>query len=338
MEPEKTSFWTEIKKFEDTLATDPASYCFAPLAELYRRIGLVDDAITVAEKGTALHPDYVGGHLALGRAYYEHGRIQDARTTLERVVRFTPENILAQRLLSQIYVETGESALAVQALEHLVAANPADTESRMMLESLQRSTHGASRPDISDVDEEFDSAVLQYDVLDEGQEVEDIEELELIEILDDDLSDQDFLTVAETCVPEEAEQDDEPPSPLPVFRTATVAELFASQGHTDEAASIYRELAAERPEIQAYANRLNELASSQSQQEPSDYHVQVEPEITSDAIEPLCSASSDTFIAEPMHESSAMIDVQADTSSEIEMLELWLANIRRVRSCHSEKA
>lgn len=337
MEPEKTSFWTEIKKFEDTLATDPASYCFAPLAELYRRIGLVDDAIAVAEKGTALHPDYVGGQLALGRAYYAHGRTQDARSTLERVVRFTPENILAQRLLSQIYVETGESALALQSLEHLVAANPADAESRIMLESLQRLSPSVPCSDVSSADDLPGSAELHYDLLSDDEEVDDIEELELIEILDEDLPDHDFLEVAEMREPEDADREDDTPAPLPVFRTATVAELFASQGHTEEAASIYRELAAERPENQDFSNRLNELVSNQWQQEPSDYKDPVETEIMGDAIEPLSSASSDTFVAETMHDSSAMAEVQADTSSEVEMLELWLANIRRVRSCHSEK-
>src|SRR5512146_1447483 len=104
MELESSSFWSDIKKYEDTLAKDPQSYCFAPLSELYRKLGLLDDALNVAKRGCELHPDYVGGFMALGRAYYEKGMKAESRAALESVVRGTPENLLAQRILSQLYI------------------------------------------------------------------------------------------------------------------------------------------------------------------------------------------------------------------------------------------
>src|SRR5512136_1929568 len=100
MEQESPSFWADIKKYEETLKKDPKSYCFAPLSELYRKLGMVDDAITVAKRGCELHPDYVGGYMALGRGYFEKGMNAEARAALEKVVRVTPDNLLAQRILS----------------------------------------------------------------------------------------------------------------------------------------------------------------------------------------------------------------------------------------------
>ena len=88
---DNSSFWSDIKKFEDTLAKDPASYCFAPLAELYRKTGLLEDAIATAQKGTALHPEYVGGYMALGRAYLDKGLKGEALEALQHVINFTPE-------------------------------------------------------------------------------------------------------------------------------------------------------------------------------------------------------------------------------------------------------
>ena len=105
MTQEMHSFWTDIKKYEDILAKDPNSYCFAQLSELYRKTGLLDDAIHVAKRGIEVHPDYVGGHLALGRAYFDKGQKSDSRAVLELVARMTPENYTAQKLLSQIYQE-----------------------------------------------------------------------------------------------------------------------------------------------------------------------------------------------------------------------------------------
>ena len=71
MEQDTTSFWTDIKKYEDILASDQNSYCFAPLADLYRKLGLLDDAIAIARRGHDRHPEFVSGCLVLGRAYFD---------------------------------------------------------------------------------------------------------------------------------------------------------------------------------------------------------------------------------------------------------------------------
>ncbi len=146
MEPESNSFWSDIKKFEEILAKDPQSYCFAPLSELYRKVGLLDDALNVAKRGCDLHPTYVGGFMALGRAYHEKGMKAESRVALESVVRSTPDNLLAQKILSQIYVEAGEFAAAEIALRTILTLNPGDLESQVLLESLKRASNAQGAP------------------------------------------------------------------------------------------------------------------------------------------------------------------------------------------------
>lgn len=138
MEKEATSFWVDIKRYEDILASEPNSFCFAQLSDLYRKMNLLDDALTVARRGIAVHPDYAGGYLALGRACYDKGLKKESREALERVVRVNPENMPAQRILSHLYLEAGDSARATSTLKSILYLDPNDAESRIMLESLER--------------------------------------------------------------------------------------------------------------------------------------------------------------------------------------------------------
>ena len=138
---QEASVRADIQKYEETLAKDPGSYCFAPLAELYRKLGLLDDAINVAKRGCDLHPEYVGGYMALGRACLEKGLQEEGRDALEKVVSIAPDNMLAQKLLSRMYVEQGNSTAAGEPCNSILSQNPDEVESNALLESLER-RHG----------------------------------------------------------------------------------------------------------------------------------------------------------------------------------------------------
>ncbi|MSM40804.1 MAG: hypothetical protein GJT30_14410 [Geobacter sp.] len=353
MEKDTTSFWTEIKKYEDSLAKDPASYCFAPLAELYRRIGLVDDAIAVAQKGTGLHPDYVGGHLALGRAYFEKAMIAESRSELEYVVKFTPDNLLAQKLLSQVYIELGQTTLAQRALESLLEANPADSESRITLESLQSSSAseaGYDRETPEKISDGWQSGNADYRIeVVSAVEAEDDAELELIEELYEEVPDDELTEVYASTVDEPAaehadfqegsssDQNEETVREVP-FKTATMAELYVSQGHLQEAINIYSELTAEEPMNGGYAARLSFLQGT------------LEPEADASSIHAIGSmhdscesvtvqAASDVIVAWDLPgAASGETGAAPEEDAAIAGLEEWLETIRRVRQCRSGRA
>jgi tetratricopeptide (TPR) repeat protein len=263
MEHDVTPFWADIKKYEEALVNDPASYCFVTLADLYRRIGLLDDAIHVAKKGCDIHPDYVGGYMALGRAYFEKGMKPESKAALEKVIASTPDNLLARRLLSQIYVEFGEIAAAAETLRFILSYNPADHESQVLLNSLRTSStpdhHQESLPTAGTAGREyqaFDSR--QFEFFPEDDEV--IEDAELLEEVADQVTpeeeefiftppDEAFAETGNTIFIEEHD-------PL---RTATMAELYVSQGFLKRALTIYRELLETEPNNAEWKNRLYEL-------------------------------------------------------------------------------
>jgi tetratricopeptide (TPR) repeat protein len=264
MEQESPSFWVDIKKYEDTLTRDPNSYCFAPLSELYRKLGLLDDAINVAKRGCEIHPDYVGGHMALGRALFEKGMKEESRVALEKVVRVTPDNLLAQRVLSQIYIDAGDIAAAEKSLQVILSQNPDDLESKILLNSLARSTGAVSQPSPEaqgqaavSRGEETDNGDDELFLEDEAEEPIDLEDAEILE----DLTEEEYEEDAFIC----PEQDDKSASnsfmsggregqdPL---NTVTLAELYVSQGFLKRALTIYRELLEGDPDNMELKNRL----------------------------------------------------------------------------------
>lgn len=93
--------------------------------------------------------------------------------------------------------------------------------------------------------------------------------------------------------------------------TGTLAELYVSQGFTDKAAAIYRDILAAEPDNDAAAARLDELESQ------------------------LLSAGSVMMSADELPDAVAAVPAQgaADAGSVLPVLEGWLANIRRLREC-----
>jgi len=264
MDKNSTSFWADIKKFEDILTKDPNSYCFAPLSELYRKLGLLDDAIGVAQRGTDVHPEYVGGYMALGRAFYEKGVREKSKEALERVARATPENLLAQKILFQIYYDEGNTPAAERALQLLVTFNPEDVESRLTLESIQKSTATIEElAPVTALSEEI-SIETETGAL-PGEEAFAVaidspsagmpSDGDFTEVVDFDEAFQNLDEV------DEAEGSESPsgvfrPSPLP---TLTLAELYASQGFQRQALSVYEELLRVDPENAGLLERVNSL-------------------------------------------------------------------------------
>ena len=370
------SFWTDIQRYEDMLVADASSYCFAPLSELYRKLGLLDDAISVAQKGCALHADFPGGYLALGTACYDKGLTAEARQALERVVALHPGHLQALKLLGQLYVEQGEIGRARQALVQVLQQDPDDLESTLLLNTLPSPAPGAQLEELPDeellgeelpdeelTDELLDEELPYVELLEEAEVVED-----LTEVLDEPAPPEPAAPVAglasqgaeiaqleevaaraplaplneaddywaietldESAAPEipqpsrhaqPARQPDWAAAPKAEktaseqhtahdpLTTATLAELYASQGFLDKALNIYRELLIAHPSNQQYQLRCAEVLEMKQLQQQMQLPTQ--PVATPEA---------------PAAQSTGPAP-QGDVEAE---LQRWLENIRRRR-------
>lgn len=113
-----------LKMFQD----DPSSRIFAPLAECYRKIGLVDEAIEICKEGLISNPHFIGGKVALARAYFDKQMYVKVKDLLQPVIEHIPDNLIAQRLLADSSLLLGFLNEALQAYKMLLYFNPDDKE------------------------------------------------------------------------------------------------------------------------------------------------------------------------------------------------------------------
>lgn len=108
------------------LQQDPGSRVFAPLAESYRRLGRLEEAIEICQRGLEHHPDFHGGRVALAKCYLDKQRFEDAQRELERVVHLAPENLLAQKLLGEAFMAQELPRQALHAFKMALLLAPCD--------------------------------------------------------------------------------------------------------------------------------------------------------------------------------------------------------------------
>jgi len=121
---------------------DPSSRVFLQLAEEYRHLGRVQDALAVLESGLREHPGYLSALVAKGRCLLELGDAGQAREVLERVVQQDATQMVANKLLVRAYLETGEPERAGQRLDLYSLLNDSDPE----IAELRRRVVAMSRP------------------------------------------------------------------------------------------------------------------------------------------------------------------------------------------------
>ena len=90
-----------IIKYQNLYKDDPTSRVFAPLAEAYRKYGMVDDAILILKKGIKVHPDFVSAYLGLSFCYFDKKEFSLAFETLRPLVDSNRENLRLQKLYSK---------------------------------------------------------------------------------------------------------------------------------------------------------------------------------------------------------------------------------------------
>jgi tetratricopeptide (TPR) repeat protein len=140
------SFSAEIGKYLDILAKDPNSRVFAPLAEAYRKAGFLDDAVETALEGLKSHPNYLGGRVALGRAYFEKKQYADATAEMQKVAKAAPDNIIAHKVLGQIAYHQSDLPAAERAFKMVLLLDPRDQEAHEFIANLAGGAPAAPAP------------------------------------------------------------------------------------------------------------------------------------------------------------------------------------------------
>lgn len=132
-DPRTPALYSYLKKYQE----NPDSRVFAPLAEAYRKAGLIDEAIQIAREGVEKHPLFVGGRVALARALFEKKDYKTVTKELENVVREAPDNLVAQRLYAEASLMLGRMREALDAYKMYLYFNPSDRETANLVWELE---------------------------------------------------------------------------------------------------------------------------------------------------------------------------------------------------------
>ena len=115
-----------IEEYQLILLKDPRSKVFAALAEAYRKMGLLEEALETTQKGLSYHPDYISGLTAHAKILFEMKLYDEAIPVLEKALSLRQENILAHRLLAHCHIKHKNHLKALLSYKKLLTFSPND--------------------------------------------------------------------------------------------------------------------------------------------------------------------------------------------------------------------
>lgn len=122
---------SEVERYLRIFQENPDSRVFAPLADMYRRLGRLKEAEDICREGLLRHPYYAGGKVALAHILLEAGRYDEALKEAESVVTYYPDNLLARKILVRVLGALNQIDAArreYEALKHLAPLVAGDPE------------------------------------------------------------------------------------------------------------------------------------------------------------------------------------------------------------------
>lgn len=120
------------KKFDE----NPRRY-FAPLANEYRKLGDLPQAIALCRAHLPNQPGHISGHIVLAQALYEARELGESRQIFEASLDLDPENLIALRFLGDIAREQGEPDQARVWYERVLEADPRNDEIAQLLRTVE---------------------------------------------------------------------------------------------------------------------------------------------------------------------------------------------------------
>lgn len=220
----------ELEALFERYVSNPDSHVFAPLADGCRKAGMLQAALEICEKGLERNPGYVSGYVVQGKCHYDLRDAEAAEESFQKVLTLDGRNLVALKYLGMILAERGDADGARERFRDILAFDPGNRDIALRLEALE----GGGKPTGRDVP----SGEAEREP---GQPVETRDDHESFEGRPITMSD----------APETPDE----------LATMTLAGIYATQGYTEKAARIYRELLRSQPDNDVVRDRLAALES-----------------------------------------------------------------------------
>ncbi|MFQ5559630.1 MAG: tetratricopeptide repeat protein [Nitrospinota bacterium] len=92
-----------IRAYTKTIKRNPDSFVFMPLANAYKKRGMLDEAMRTIRRGLRIYPHYTSAKALSGELLFLLGKFDEAEIELRAVAKRSKEHILSRKLLVEIY-------------------------------------------------------------------------------------------------------------------------------------------------------------------------------------------------------------------------------------------
>jgi tetratricopeptide (TPR) repeat protein len=216
-----------IERYQLIFEKDKSTPLFAPLAEAYRKMGLLKEAKEVCEEGLKHHPNFISGLVAYAKTLLDLEEYELATKALEKACGQNPDNILAQSLLAKCYLKAKKPKEALNSYKMVLFLAPNNTEAQKQVKKLES---------LSAVD--IDEDLFKFDPM------------SLFEEVDEDNEDEHQVVKIELGPEQQSEK---------LHRVLSLADAFSSRGDLDKAVQILRKAKAELGDKKEIIKRLSVL-------------------------------------------------------------------------------
>ena len=126
-----------LKHYTKLHAKNPRTRIFAPLADLLRRQGDADKALSICQKGVRNFPEWPLGYVTLGMIFMDLKKQNLACQALERAIQLKPDTLLAHKLLGQIQLQQKNPSKSLKAWEMVLYLDPNNQQARRIVQKLK---------------------------------------------------------------------------------------------------------------------------------------------------------------------------------------------------------
>lgn len=267
------SIYYHIRTLEARYKKNIDSHLFFPLADAYVKADMLDQAEVILREGLLNHPKYCAAKALLGEVLFKKGDLQDAKEQLEEVVEIVPDNIMAHKLLIEVYKMTGlqdryerelkalkmidleeKGYSGIGQVETTIAETYMERNKLKHKEEIERPEDDGSK-DKKLIDfkrEKISEAIRKIEAIQEKEFIMDEAKHEQSGFIQK--SGEEIALTLTDAIHEEGKDE---------IITATLAELYFSQGFPDKSIAIYKKLLKQQPDKEEWAARLKEIQEIQ---------------------------------------------------------------------------
>ncbi len=248
----------QVRYFEMQQRRSPGGRFFIPLADLYRRLGRLDEAAALLEEGLARHPGSLSGRVVLALTLQERGERERAGELWRQVLAEDPGHAFAEQRLAEL-AEPGETVAEAESAEGETEASPPPAEGTPAAPAAPAAGADAVGREEPRAPSGPPEPPVVPRLREQDTEAAEDAPTEAPAAAERDAAPEPASGAAATESGPAAEFAEPAPGVPEVFLTGTLADIYLRQGHRRKALQILRRILAQHPDREDVARRIAEL-------------------------------------------------------------------------------